>query len=64
MQKLVLKMHDAVASEDPLLIIYCPDKYKSQRMCADDWLSGSIKTCSWLVCYKQNAWKTWQCFTR
>ena len=22
-----------VVSEDPFLIVYCPDKYKTQRMC-------------------------------
>ena len=26
-------MCDKVVSEDPFSIIYCPDKYKSQRMC-------------------------------
>ena len=24
---------DRVASEDPFLIVYCPDKYITQRMC-------------------------------
>ena len=26
-------MCDSVVSEDTFLIVYCPDKYKSQRMC-------------------------------
>ena len=26
-------MCDRVASEDPFMLVYCPDKYKSQRMC-------------------------------
>ena len=26
-------MCDKVVSEDPFLIVYCPDKYKIQRMC-------------------------------
>ena len=26
-------MCDKVVSEDPFLIVYCPDKYKAQRMC-------------------------------
>ena len=26
-------MCDTVVSEDPSLIVYCPDKYKTQRMC-------------------------------
>ena len=26
------KMIDTVVSEDPCLIVYCPDKYETQRM--------------------------------
>ena len=55
MQKLVQKMHDAVASEDPLSIIYCPDKYKSQRMCAeavDDCLAVLKLVPDWFVTSK------------
>ena len=26
-------MCDIIVSEDPFLIVYCPDKYKTQRMC-------------------------------
>ena len=29
-------MNDRVFSEDPFLIEYCPDKYKTQRMCDED----------------------------
>ena len=28
---------DKVVSEDPFLIVYCPDKCKTQRMC--DWFA-------------------------
>ena len=27
------EMYDSVVSEDPFLIVYCPHKYKTQRMC-------------------------------
>ena len=27
------EMGDTVVSEDPSLIVYCPDKYKTQRIC-------------------------------
>ena len=30
-----------VASEDPLLIVYCPDKYKTHRMC-DEAVDNSL----------------------
>ena len=29
------KMFDKVVSEDPFLIVYCPDKYKIQIMCRE-----------------------------
>ena len=38
-------MCDRVASEDPFLIVYCPDIYKTQRMCNEavhDFLAGSL----------------------
>ena len=28
-------MCDRAVSEDPFLIVYCPDKYKTQRMCSE-----------------------------
>ena len=36
---------DRVISEDPFLTGYCPDKYKTQRICA-------LKPISRFVCYK------------
>ena len=46
-------MCDRVVSEDPLLIVYSPDKYKTQRMCdeAVDDSPSSIETYSRLICY-------------
>ena len=34
-------MCDKVVSEDPFFIAYCPDKYKTQRMC-DEAVDGSL----------------------
>ena len=34
-------MFDRVVSEGPFLIAYCPDKYKTQRMC-DEAVDGSL----------------------
>ena len=42
--------HRNAASVDPFLIEYCPDKYKTQRMC-DKAVDDSEKH-SRLVCYK------------
>ena len=44
-------MCDRVISKDHFLIIYCPDKYKTQKMC-DEAVDDS--TYSQLFCYKQN----------
>ena len=36
-------MCDSVGSEDPFMIVYCPDIYKTQRMCdqtTDDCLAA------------------------
>ena len=45
-------MFDSVVSEDPSLVVYCPDKYKTQRMC--DEVVDDCRTCAWLVSYKWN----------
>ena len=34
-------MCDRVVAEDHVLIVYCPDKYKTQRMC-DEAVDGSL----------------------
>ena len=34
-------MFDRVVSEDHFLIVYCPDKYKTQRMC-DEAVDDSV----------------------
>ena len=37
------KMCDRITSEDPFMLLYCPDRYKTQRMCGrtvDDCLAG------------------------
>ena len=34
-------MCDKVVSEDPFFIVYCHDKYKTQRMC-DEAVDGSL----------------------
>ena len=47
-------MCDKVVSENPFLIVYCADKYKTQRMCDKavyDSLAA-LKLIPWLVCYK------------
>ena len=36
-------MSGKVVSEDPFLIVYCPDKYKTQRMC-DEAVDDSLAT--------------------
>ena len=44
-----------VVSEDPFLIVYCPDKYKSQKMCdkgVDDSLAALKPTPDWFVTSK------------
>ena len=44
-------MCDKVVSEDPFLIIYCPDEYKTQGMCdkaADDSLAVLKLISDWL----------------
>ena len=41
-------MCDRVVSEDPFIIVYCPNKYKTQRMCD----SSTAKEC--LMILKQH----------
>ena len=45
------EMCDRVVSEDLALIVYCPEKYKPQRM-RDKATDDSLATYSRLVCYK------------
>ena len=48
-------MCDRVVSEDPFLILYCPDKYITQRMCdkaVDDSLAALKLIPSWFVTSK------------
>ena len=48
-------MSDRVVSEDPFLIIYCPDKFKIQRMCdeaVDDFLAALKLISDWFVTSK------------
>ena len=48
-------MCDSVVSEDPFLIVYCPDKYKTQRMCdeaVDDFLTALKLIPDWFVTNK------------
>ena len=45
-------MCDIIVSEDPFLIFYCPDKYKTQRMCdeaVDYCLASSNFIPDWFV---------------
>ena len=45
-------MFDSVVSQDPSLIVYCPDKYKTQRMCdeaVDDCLAALKLVPDWFV---------------
>ena len=48
-------MCDRVVSEDPFLIVYCPDKYKTQSMCdeaVDDSLAALKLVPDWFVTSK------------
>ena len=48
-------MRDSSVSEDPFLIVYCPDKYKTQRMCdkaVDDSLAALKLISYWFVTSK------------
>ena len=48
-------MCDRVVSEDPFLIVYCPDKYKTQRMCdeaVDDSLVALKLVPDWFITSK------------
>ena len=48
-------MCDTVFSEDPFFIVYCPDKYKTQRMCdetVDDSLAALKLIPDWFVTSK------------
>ena len=48
-------MFDKVVSEDPFLIVYCPDKYKIQIMCreaVDDSLAVLKLKPDWIVISK------------
>ena len=52
-------MCDRIVSENPFMIVYCPDRYQTQRLC-DEAVHGCQAVLK-LVCYKSNALKTWQC---
>ena len=43
------EMFDRVLSEDPFLIAYCLDKYKTQRMCDEDSLAALKFIPDWFV---------------
>ena len=47
-------MCDRVVSKDPFLIVYCPDKYKTERMCdkAVDSLAALKLIPDWFVTSK------------
>ena len=48
-------MCDRIASEDPFLALYCPEKYISQRMCdeaVDDSLTALKLIPDWFVTSK------------
>ena len=45
------EMCDRVVSENLASIVYCPDKYKTQRM-HDKAIDDSLSTHSRLACYK------------
>ena len=50
-------MCDRVSSEDPFLIVYCPNKYKTERMCdeaVDDPLASLQLIPDWFVLSKTN----------
>ena len=45
-------MCDRAVSEDPFLIVYCPDKYKTQKLCdeaVNDSLAASKLIPDWFV---------------
>ena len=45
-------MFDTVVSKDHFLVVYCPDKYKTQRMCdeaVDDCLAALKLVPDWLL---------------
>ena len=45
-------MCDKAVSEDPFLLVYCPDKYITQKIC-DEAVANSLATlkpiCNWFV---------------
>ena len=48
-------MYDRVVSGDPFLIVYCPDKYVTQKMCdqaVDDSLATLKLTPDWFFTSK------------
>ena len=51
-------MCDRAISEDPFIVVYCPDKYKTQRMpdkAVDDCLATLKSISDWFVtkkCFK------------
>ena len=48
-------MYDRIVSEDPFMLVYCPEKYKTQRMCdeaVDDYLAALKFICDWFVTSK------------
>ena len=48
-------MFDSVVSEDPTLRMYCPDKYKTRRMCdeaVDDCLAALKFVLDWFALSK------------
>ena len=46
------EMCDSVVSENPFYIVYCNNKYITQRICDQAAFSSSIETCFHLVCDK------------
>ena len=55
-------MCERIVSENPFMIVYCPDRYGNQRVC-DEAVDG-CQTILKSVCYKSNALNIWQCFIR
>ena len=48
-------MCDIAVSDDPFLIIYCPDKYNTQEMCdegVDDYIATLKLVLDWFVTSK------------
>ena len=48
-------MCDRVTPEDPFMLVYCPDRYKTQKMCdeaADDCLAALKFIPDWFVTSK------------